>query len=63
MNPMVFTILAWEREMEIRCQAHAYQRRDSDEFPSRSRQLRRPSRRPFFARLLGLRPQPACECS
>jgi hypothetical protein len=63
MNPIVFTILAWERELEMRRQAHAFQHYDSDEFLPWNRQLRRASRQNIFARLLGLRPQSPCHCS
>jgi uncharacterized heparinase superfamily protein len=63
MNPMVFTILAWEREMELRCQAHKLSSRDSAAFSLQDRKPRRADRRSVFARLFGFHPRPSCECS
>jgi hypothetical protein len=63
MNPMVFTILAWEKEMEMQWQSHKIRLRDPGLFMPENRKSRRASRRPFFARILGLGPQPPCECS
>jgi hypothetical protein len=63
MNPMVFTILAWEKELEMQCQAHKIRRCDPGAFMPQDRKPRRASRRPIFARIFGLRPQPPCQCS
>lgn len=62
MNPMVFTILAWERELEMQCQAHRLPRCNPAVVMLEDRKPRQASRRPIFARLLGLRSQPPCEC-
>jgi hypothetical protein len=63
MNPMVFTILAWEKELEMQCQSHKIRTSDPGLFMPEIRKSRRASRRPFLARILGLRRQPPCECS
>jgi hypothetical protein len=63
MNPMVFTILAWEKELEMQCQSHKIQTCDPGIFMPENRMSRCANRRPFIARILGLRPHPPCECS
>jgi hypothetical protein len=63
MNPLVFTILAWEKELEMQSQAQRRPSCNPAMFMPEDRKPRRASRRPIFARLLGLRPQPPCECT
>jgi hypothetical protein len=62
MNPLVFTILSWEKELEMQCQLHKVHACAPSAFVSQDRMPRRASRRPFFARLFGIRPQPPCQC-
>ena len=62
MNPMVFTILAWEKELEMQRQAQRQPRYNPATFMPEDRKPRQASRRPIFARLFGFRPQPPCEC-
>jgi hypothetical protein len=63
MNPMVFTILAWEKELEMQCQAQRQPRCNPAMFMPEDRKPQQASRRPIFARLLGLYPQSPCGCS
>ena len=62
MNPMVFTILAWEKELEMQCQGQRPPRCNPAMFIPEDRKPRRARRWPFFVRLLGLRTQSPCEC-
>lgn len=71
MNPMVFTILAWERELEMQRQAQQRSGHDpfvplsGEEYPGRKVRKSIFAHLPWFhrsPRVWSTRPQSSCEC-
>jgi hypothetical protein len=63
MNPLIFAVLYWERELEIQRQALRDKRYDPDEFITQEPETRPAGRRPVFTRLTKPRTQTPCECA
>jgi hypothetical protein len=65
MNPTVFTILAWEKELEIKSQAQQARRHGPDVFLPEEPRPQRERRKSIFDLIpwnLGTQPQTPCEC-